>query len=156
VVADEAGCGVCLTTKKRFADKGDIMSELLDLSLGQFSEVINTCDIDLDEIRTLLIDRHNSAVSKKQSIETQLEKAKIHRLETGQYSDPGWYHGATSAKKFAGRESQKYQQMIGVLNRAQKRKNKESGELSFKDAARMALDPKDYQKIIDMLNTNAG
>lgn len=80
-------------------------------------------------------------------IKKQLEDARFSARTTGTYSDSDWYSRAQYALRMRGRDSQRFQQKIGDMNRALRQLNNAQVELCFVEAARRRLSGAEFLEL---------
>jgi len=85
------------------------------------------------------------------AIRSQLNAAKVNRIETGDYANADWFRKATDALKHKGREHQELQFALGRLSKEQSKEQTREFQLRkerfFIETAKELLDEQTYRKI---------
>ena len=95
-----------------------------------------------------------TVMSDMNAIRSQLNAAKVNRIETGEYANADWFRKATDALKHKGREHQELQFALGRLSKEQSKEQTREFQLRkerfFIETAKELLDEKTYSKIWDI------
>ena len=118
------------------------------LSLQQFLDIARNGNIDFDDAIAALIDAKIEIDDKRKQIEIQLEDAKAKAFVDNEYADRDWFRKARDASRHTGRDSQKIQHMLGILNKEQKNSNRVKVEEKFIQAAKRILDHDTFAEIM--------
>ncbi|MCA9640055.1 MAG: hypothetical protein KC492_05145 [Myxococcales bacterium] len=88
-----------------------------------------------------LLQEKNTVDEEARSIRAQIDNAKLRRVETGEYSDIGWWRRANDALKHKGRESQRLQTKIAEIKQQIRAANRELNDMTreYPQGSRLVL-----------------
>ena len=107
--------------------------------------MINVKDMSTDDIERRL----GEVTAEIAEIKAQIGEAKGYAAETGEYSDADWFLRANLALRHKGREHQALQLEFGRRRKEERRVHNATIERAFIDVARVRLDYKTFQAIMD-------
>ena len=105
--------------------------DFLDMKLEDFYLVISQREGDPYEVRLKIEDQLMELEGEKTVIKEQLSIAKAKLLTEGKYSDPNWYQSASIAAKIKGRQIQKLQRLLGIVNKVEKEHRQKTRDNDF-------------------------
>jgi hypothetical protein len=128
--------------------------DIFTLSLSRIEEILETDVIDPIAFRSEVLKKMEEISVVNDSCKVQIMSAKQNAAANKQYSDREWYRKVTNKKNQVGREHQRLQMILGLVNKHEKNKRAEKHditqknfEVAFTQAAKIILDHDTFEKI---------